>query len=207
MLIVEDDQAIRESLVQYFLRDQARFGPIEAFDSVEALLESPETRKNCLLLLDINLPGMSGLEGIVHIRKRVPGCEIIIVSVLTDSQSIFQAICAGASGYLDKETPLKKIKEALLTLQEGGSPITPSIARKVFDYFQSGNRVEEDLTPREQDIVQGILDGLSYKLIADRLDVSLDTVRKYIRRVYRKLEINSKGELIAMYYRDPGTPL
>ncbi|MEL6537880.1 MAG: response regulator transcription factor, partial [Bacteroidota bacterium] len=190
LLIVEDDAIIRGSLVQYFERDTERFGAVEEFDSVEGLLESPLSRENCLLLLDINLPGMSGLEGIVHIRKKIPGCEIIIVSVLTDSQSIFQAICAGASGYLDKETPLKKIKEALLTLQEGGSPITPSIARKVFDYFQSGNRVEEDLTPREQDIVQGIVDGLSYKLIADRLDVSIDTVRKYIRRVYRKLEVN-----------------
>ena len=205
LIIIEDDVGIRDSLVTYFSSDSTRFAAVWPFDSVEGALaaELPEGEAY-YLLLDINLPGMTGIEGIVHLKAKWPSCEIIMVSVLTDSQHIFDAICAGASGYLDKGTPLKTIKSSLLTLQAGGSPITPQVARKVFDFFQTGRKVEEKLTPREQDIVQGIVDGLSYKLIASRLDVSIDTVRKYIRRVYKKLEINSKGELIAKYYRAPG---
>ena len=154
-----------------------------------------------VFLLDINLPGLSGIEGIPMIKERVENAEIIMISVLSDTQSIFNAICAGASGYIDKEVPLSQIKESILALRQGGSPITPSIARKVFDYFQPQNQVEEQLTDREQSVVRGIVDGLSYKLIADRLGISIDTVRKYIKSVYGKLHINSKGELIAKYHK------
>jgi DNA-binding NarL/FixJ family response regulator len=107
---------------------------------------------------------------------------------------------AGADGYLGKETPLEKIKEAIIDLRNGGSPITPVIARKVFDFFNSRNTIVEDLNEREKQIVQGIVDGLSYKLIAFENNISIDTVRKYIKTVYKKLQINSKGELISKYH-------
>ena len=125
----------------------------------------------------------------------------MIVSVMDDSESIFKSLCAGASGYLDKETPLEQIKEAVLQLSNGGSPITPAIARKVVACFKPERRLIEHLTPREHKIVQGIVDGLSYKLIADRLGISHDTVRKHILNTYRKLSVNSKGELLAKYHQ------
>lgn len=201
LVIVEDDKGIRDTLHSYLSRDEEHFNHIQSFESVEDMLAGEIKGDAPFFLLDINLPGKSGIEAIPIIKKQWSGAEIIMISVLSDSQHIFNAICAGASGYLDKEVPLSKIKESILILKDGGSPITPSIARKVFDYFQPSNHVEETLTAREKDIVRGIVDGLSYKLIADRLEISIDTVRKYIRKVYRKLEINSKGELLAKYHK------
>ncbi|UTW64116.1 response regulator transcription factor [bacterium SCSIO 12741] len=201
LIIVEDDAGIRDTLHRYLERDTDHFELISSHESMEMLFQNAPDFTPNIVVLDINLPGISGIEGIGEVKKKWPEAEVVIVSALTDSESIFKAICSGASGYIDKEISLSKIKESLLSLKEGGSPITPSIARKVFDYFQPSNHVEEGLTDREKDIVRGIVDGLSYKLIADRLDISIDTVRKYIRRVYRKLEINSKGELIARYHK------
>ncbi|MCB0482343.1 MAG: response regulator transcription factor [Flavobacteriales bacterium] len=201
IIIVEDDKGIREALCKYLGRDKENFSSVCAFDSIEKMLLATWNHKMPVFLLDINLPGLSGIEGIPMIKERVENAEIIMISVLSDTQSIFNAICAGASGYIDKEVPLSQIKESILALRQGGSPITPSIARKVFDYFQPQNQVEEQLTDREQSVVRGIVDGLSYKLIADRLGISIDTVRKYIKSVYGKLHINSKGELIAKYHK------
>lgn len=204
VIIVEDDRGIRDALSKYLGRDTENFSSITTFDSIESLLQENWPQKKPVFLLDINLPGKSGIEGIQYIKERVGDAEIIMISVLGDSQSIFNAICDGASGYIDKEIPLSQIKESILALRKGGSPITPSIARKVFDYFQPQNHVEEQLTEREQEVVRGIVDGLSYKLIADRLHISIDTVRKYIKSVYGKLHINSKGELIAKYHKSRG---
>lgn len=203
LAIVEDDTKIREAMVNYFKIDPGLFSVIEIFRCVEDLLSDPIDLNKYILLLDINLPGMSGVDGIFHIKNKWPNSEIIMISVLSDSNNIFKSICAGASGYLDKETPLSKIKEAIISLSEGGSPITPAIARKVFDYFQPDKNLTEDLTKRERDVVQGLVEGLSYKLIAAKLDVSIDTVRKYIRRIYTKLHVNSKGELLAKYRQLP----
>ena len=124
----------------------------------------------------------------------------MMLSVKNDNESVFLSLQAGADGYLGKETSLDKIKEAIIDLKNGGSPITPVIARKVFDFFNSQNSVVEDLNEREKQVVKGIVNGLSYKLIAIEYHVSIDTVRKYIKSVYRKLQINSKGELIAKYH-------
>ncbi len=202
IIIIEDNSGIRDALQKYLVRDKEEFNSIQAFASFEDFVAAGINADNHFFLMDINLPGKSGIEAIPIIKESWKNTEIIMISVLSDSQNIFNAICAGASGYLDKEVPLKKIKESIIDLKNGGSPITASIARKVFEYFQPKNHVEEDLTAREKDIVRGLVDGLSYKLIADRLDISIDTVRKYIRRVYSKLEINSKGELLAKYHRN-----
>ncbi len=201
IIIVEDDTGIRDTLHKYLKRDTENFDRISSHESMETLFQNAPDFDPDIVLLDINLPGISGIEGIKEVKSKWANTEVVIISALTDSESIFKAICSGASGYIDKEVSLSKIKDSLFSLRDGGSPITPSIARKVFDYFQPSKHVEEDLTNREKDIVRGIVDGLSYKLIADRLDISIDTVRKYVRRVYRKLEINSKGELISRYHR------
>lgn len=199
LVIVEDDAIMRETFTTYFQRDKDLIRNVVSFDSVEALLNE-ENFDNYKILLDINLPGMTGIEGISHIKKKFANIEILIISVLTDSQNIFDAICAGASGYLDKDTSLLKIKEAIINVHEGGSAITPAIARKVFDHFQPSNNIAESLTDRESQVVSGIVDGLSYKLIADRMEISINTIRKYIRQIYHKLQINSKSELITKFH-------
>lgn len=200
LIIVEDNPGIRTAMEKYLSGDKELFSSVVSYESVEALLEDEQCKGADLMLLDINLPGMSGIDGILPIKRKLESVQIVMISVLNDSQSIFRAICSGASGYIDKDTSLSEIKAALVDVHNGGSPITPSIARKVFDYFQPANPVQETLSYREQEVVAGIVDGLSYKLIADRLDVSINTIRKYIRQVYTKLQINSKGELIAKYH-------
>jgi DNA-binding NarL/FixJ family response regulator len=203
LVIVEDDPQINGLLTNFFEKDQKHFETVSSYSSVESLLNEKLDLSEYILLLDINLPGMSGVDGIFHIKQQWPGIEIIMISVLSDSNNIFKSICAGASGYLDKDTPLTKIKEAIIALSEGGSPITPAIARKVFEYFQPNKNLAENLTKREREVVQGLVEGLSYKLIAAKIDVSLDTVRKYIKSIYTKLQVNSKGELLAIYRQLP----
>lgn len=199
--IVEDDNGIRESLVEY-LKTEPEFETVFAERGVEEFLQNIHKHPTPdIVLLDINLGGMTGIEGIPFIKEALPNVEIMMISVLGDSNSIFKSICAGATGYIDKETPLNKIKEAIITLSEGGSPITPAIARKMVDFFSPKKTFSEDLTARERDIIQGIVDGLSYKMIADRLNISMDTVRKHILKTYRKLQINSKGELLAKFHQ------
>jgi DNA-binding NarL/FixJ family response regulator len=153
-----------------------------------------------LILMDIQLPGMSGIEGIGLIREKYPEIDIIMLTVYHDSHKIFNSLCAGASGYLLKHTSLPKIKDSILDLLEGGAPMSPQIARKVINHFQDQQpkkNADSDLTPREHDIVNGLVDGLSYKMIADRYDISIDTVRAHIRNIYKKLHVNSKAEVIA----------
>ncbi|HKI46179.1 MAG TPA: response regulator transcription factor, partial [Balneolales bacterium] len=152
----------------------------------------------------IELPGMSGIDGMKLIKNQHPEIEIIILTVYHDSHKIFDSLCAGASGYLLKHTSLPEIKEAIETLVDGGSPMSPQIARKVIDYFKKPEikkEPESELTPREQEIVVGLVDGLSYKMIADRMGIAIDTVRAHIRNIYKKLHVNSKAEVIAKSLR------
>lgn len=202
--IVEDNIKIR-NLIQKFLDMQEEMSCKTAVDSVEEMLEHlKKERAPDVLLMDIQLPGMSGIEGISIIKKEYPDIEIIMLTIYHDSHKIFDSLCAGASGYLLKHTSLPEIKESIETLVQGGAPMSPQIARKVIQHFKEPepqNRPESDLTAREQDIVNGLVDGLSYKLIADRFDISIDTVRAHIRNIYKKLHVNSKAEVIAKSLR------
>ncbi len=200
LAIVEDDPVVRESL-QTFFGGNPQFEVLTVAASVEAFLQMLDAEAQPLpdiLLLDIQLPGMSGIEGIPGIRERLPDVNIIMLTTFEDSEKIFAALCAGACSYLTKQTSLLKIREAVLTVSRGGSYMSPSIARKVVEYFSPKPRKQESpaLTERQMDIVQGIVDGLSYKMIAARLEISIDTVRSHIMHIYRALNINSKGELI-----------
>ena len=198
--IVEDNVKIRD-LIQRFLDMQENLSCKAAMDSVEDMLEYMEKNDSPdVMLMDIQLPGMSGIEGISIIKEKYPEVEIIMLTVYHDSHKIFNSLMAGASGYLLKHTSLPEIKESIETLASGGAPMSPQIARKVIQHFSDKQKVkkpESNLTPREQDIVNGLVDGLSYKLIADRFDISIDTVRAHIRNIYKKLHVNSKAEVIA----------
>ncbi len=198
--IVEDNRKIRD-LIQRYLDMQEELRCPVAVDTVEEMLEHlEEHQRPDVILMDIQLPGMSGIEGIGIIKEKYPEIEIIMLTVYHDSHKIFDSLCAGASGYLLKHTSLPEIKDSVLKLLKGGAPMSPQIARKVINHFQDNapkRNADSELTPREHDIVNGLVDGLSYKMIADRYDISIDTVRAHIRNIYKKLHVNSKAEVIA----------
>lgn len=202
--IVEDNVKIR-NLIQRYLDMQESMSCKTAMDSVEEMLDHlKEHDPPDVMLMDIQLPGMSGIKGIEIIKKNYPDVEIIMLTVYHDSHKIFDSLVAGASGYLLKHTSLPEIKESIENLVAGGAPMSPQIARKVIEHFnqpEPEKKPKSNLTPREQDIVNGLVDGLSYKLIADRYDISIDTVRAHIRNIYKKLHVNSKAEVIAKSLR------
>ncbi len=199
ILLIEDDFNIQEALKQY-IGSQDDFELVGVFSNAESFQISTWTKSPDVVLLDINLPGISGIDLIPELKNRFPNTAILMLSVNYDNDSVFKSLQAGADGYLSKETPLTKIKDAIIDINSGGSPITPAIARKVFDFFNAKQNIAEDLSEREKQVVDGIVAGLSYKLVADNMNISIDTVRKYIKSIYRKLQINSKGELIAKYH-------
>lgn len=202
--IVEDNKKIRDLIQRYLDMQQEMQCPV-AVDSVEEMLEYLEKhQKPDVILMDIQLPGMSGIKGMEIIKTKYPEIEIIMLTIYHDSHKIFDSLKAGASGYLLKHTSLPEIKESIENLLKGGAPMSPQIARKVISHFnEEAPKKNEDsmLTNREQDIVNGLVDGLSYKLIADRFDISIDTVRAHIRNIYKKLHVNSKAEVIAKSLR------
>ncbi len=196
--IVEDDSFIRESLND-FINDQEPMRCIAAKDSVEAFMHwlNDENIPD-VILMDIGLPGMSGISGIKLIKQKYPDINILMLTVYSDSHKIFQSLCAGATGYLLKNTPFKEIKEAIETIQAGGSYMSPQIARKVIEYFRTETKEEKDrsLTSKENQIVLGLVEGLSYKMIADNANISIETVRSHIKNIYKKLHVHTKAEVI-----------
>ena len=201
--IIEDNKKIRQLMQRYLDMQEDMSCPV-ATESVEEMLDYLTTYPHPnVLLMDIQLPGMSGIEGMKIIQQKYPDIEIIMLTVYHDSHKIFDSLKAGASGYLLKHHSLPEIKDAIELLMQGGAPMSPQIARKVITHFndRGQKQQESNLTNREQDIVNGLVDGLSYKLIADRLDISIDTVRAHIRNIYKKLHVNSKAEVIAKSLR------
>ena len=176
-----------------------------AVNSVEKGLEELSLlydRKPDVLILDIGLPGMTGLQGIRHLKKSAPDMDIIILTTYDDSDKIFEALCSGACSYIFKKTSLKAIMEAVITVHGGGSYMSPSIARKIANHFipkETSNSLVEILTKRQLEIVKSLADGLSYKLIAGKYGISLDTVRSHIKTIYKTLEVNSKIEVVNLY--------
>ena len=199
LAIVEDDPIIRESL-RTFLGEDPQFElvytAVSMEDFIQTLQDDPRVDPS-VMLLDIQLPGQSGIEGIPAIKKLRPGVDIIMLTTFEESDKIFAALCAGACSYLSKRVSLVTIRDAILTVHRGGSYMSPSIARKVVEHFTPvPKKADEPLTPRQQEIVDCIVNGLSYKMTADKLGISLDTVRTHIKHIYEVLQINSKGELI-----------
>ncbi len=199
LAIIEDDKTIRNSLVDYLGRNTS-IKINYAKESVESFLDKIKNRPEVdldILLLDIGLPGMSGLEGIRHIKSHLPKINIIMLSTFEEEDKIFKALCAGAVSYISKRTSLTKIEDALFTIYRGGSYMSPSIARKVISHFNPKPKNNDTaLSSRQIQIIDAIVDGLSYKMIADKYLISINTVRDHIKKIYRTLQINSKAELI-----------
>ena len=201
--IVEDDDQIRKS-IQDFLNRQNGFRCDWAFNSIEALLLHLRAESlPQVLIMDLGLPGMSGIDGMKLIKQKHPQIDLVVFSVYNDSQKIFDSLCAGATGYLLKNTPLDEIKSGIELLVSGGSPMSPQIARKVIEFFAPRGKREPEspLSAKEKEIVVGLVDGLSYKLIADRLNISIETVRFHIKSIYRKLHVHGKAEVISKSLR------
>ena len=195
--IIEDQPLVVESLIA-LIESQPGLELAHSSHSVEKFLDFEIMKHPDVILLDIGLPaGMSGLEGIKPIKAKYPDTEIIMLTTFDDASRVFKALCAGASAYITKRTPFPKIAEAITTVHRGGSYMSPAIARKVVEHFAPGKKVEETLTPRQTQIADALVEGMSYKMIADRLMISQETVRDHIKKMYRKLQVNSRAELIA----------
>jgi len=201
LAIVEDDDSIRESL-RLFAEAKTTIPVIGEFNSVESFLEADfQQNEPTLLFLDIGLPGMTGIQGIPHIKKALPMINIVMLTTYEEDDKIFSALCAGACSYISKRTPLTKIMEALTIVSHGGSYMSPSIARKVTSYFmKQPQKPKTPLSPRQLEIVEHIVAGKTYTEIADLCYISLNTVRTHIKRIYELLQINSKVSLITKYH-------
>jgi DNA-binding NarL/FixJ family response regulator len=203
VLIIEDDIIIRKNVV-HFLSSQDYINVFGEFSSIENFNASVCEKEISpdVVLLDIVLPGLSGIEGIRFIKDRYPKTLILMFSVMDDGFSIFRSLCEGAIGYITKEFTMESLRDALIDVYEGRGSMSPFIARKVAEYFHPKKKLSESLTTREVDVVNGILEGLSYKLLASKLEISIDTVRKHIKNIYRKLQINSKSQLMSQYFNN-----
>ena len=199
--IIEDDAWIRENLA-------ARIAQTEGFVCVgtyrtgeEAIAQLP-ARAPDVVLMDINLPKMNGIECVRQLKTLIPAAQVLMLTVYEDSDKIFNSLLAGASGYLLKRTPQADIIEAIADVHRGNSPMTGHIARKVVQYFnqRGGARGDmEKLSSRERDVLEHLARGVPYKEIASLLSVSIDTVRVHIKGIYGKLHVHSRGEAVAKY--------
>jgi DNA-binding NarL/FixJ family response regulator len=155
-----------------------------------------------LVLLDIGLPGLSGIEALPLLRRHLPEADFVMQTVFDDADRIYQALCAGATGYLLKSTPPADIKAALLDVATGGAPMSRAVARKVLAYFKPAPTAPStELTARERQVLEGLVDGLSEKQVAARLALSSQTVHSYIKQLYRKLHVRSRAELVRQTLR------
>jgi DNA-binding NarL/FixJ family response regulator len=195
--ILEDLKEIQEGLKAVIENDD-RFVLLQCFSTAEeAIVELPLLVPN-IVIADINLPGKTGIECIQEIKTKIPAIQFIMFTIYEDNDQVFEAIEAGANGYILKNTPPDKIIEALLDLSEGGSPMTPKIARKVLASFQhtTQNKVTEVLTNRELEVITFLSKGLLYKEIADKLSIATSTVKRHISHIYQKLQVQNKTEAL-----------
>lgn len=201
--LVEDQRPLREGLTTLVAGTDG-FRVVGSYGSMEAALDGLPSARPEVMLLDIELPGMSGIEGVRQLRSRAPEVQVLMLTVFGDDERVFEAICAGASGYLLKDTPPARLLDAIRELAQGGAPMSPEIARKVVRMFQQTAPPREapgGLSPREVQILRLLADGHSYKTAAAELGISPDTVRFHIRHIYEKLHVHSKSEAVLKAFR------
>ena len=197
--IVEDLREVREGLA-HLVTGADGFTCIGAFGSMEEAIPGIDGNLPDVALVDIGLPGMSGIDGIRILKERHPGVQYLVLSVYDDDERIFEALCAGATGYLLKKTPHARLLEGLREAMEGGSPMSPEVARRVIGTFQHVRppaRAVYDLTPHELRVLRLLADGHNYKTAAAELGVSVNTVAFHIKQIYEKLQVHSKSEAVS----------
>jgi DNA-binding NarL/FixJ family response regulator len=202
--IVEDSEQLRGTLARVIDRAEgfrclSHFGAAE--DALKALPQNPPE----VVLMDINLPGMNGVECVRQLKALLPKIQVIMLTVYEDTENIFNALAAGAAGYLLKRTSRAELLAAIKEVHSGGSPMTAHIARKVVQSFQQSATPAaspaEGLSPREQEVLDCLSRGFLYKEIADKLGISYETVHTYIRRIYEKLQVRTRTEAVAKFLR------
>src|ERR1035437_1294396 len=208
--IVEDDAGVRAGLTRLF-NESREFRCISSYDSAEGALARLAEEKPDVILMDINLPGRSGIECVREVKDRDPSVLVVMLTVYEDTEQVFQALQAGATGYLLKRTPPKQLLEAVTEVLEGGAPITSHIARKVVEAFHAATPAKAqgemiELSVREKEVLELLAKGYLIKEIADRLGVGFGTVRTYVRRVYEKLHVQSRSQAIAKYFQAGESP-
>lgn len=200
--IVEDLDEVRDGLKQ-FIALNAEFNVTGAYRTAEeALIEIPALRPD-IVIMDINLPGMNGIECIRQIKDKTPGTQFMMFTVYENDEKVFEALKAGASGYLLKNTGLVQLITALKELHEGGSPMSSNIARKLVSVFHEQEKARpqiSSLSPRENEVLQLLADGLLYKEIAEQLCISIATVRQHIHKIYDKLHVQNRTEALNKVY-------
>jgi len=201
--IIEDHQKFRECL-EFLLNNTAGYRCIGSFRSMEEALAKINLNLPDVALVDIGLPGMSGVEGVRILKERYPALVMLMNTVYDDDERIFQALCAGASGYLLKKTPPAKVLESLQEAIAGGAPMSPEVARRVLALFREVRAPEprdHDLTPHELRLLKLLVEGHSYKTAAATLGVSVKTISFHLQKIYEKLQVHSKSEAVAKAFR------
>jgi DNA-binding NarL/FixJ family response regulator len=199
--IVEDDAQARRILAGWISRATG-FRLAGEWGDAESALEKLSERNPNVVLMDINLPGISGVEAVRRLKPSMPGIQFVMLTVYEDADHIYNALAAGATGYLLKQTPREELLRAVEEVHRGGSPMTSNIARKVVQSFKqtsSSLSQNEELSPREQEVLDLLARGYLYKEIAERLNISVPTVNTYVRRMYEKLHVRSRAQAVAKY--------
>ena len=200
--IIEDDDNIRQSFT-ILLSGSPGFTCVGSFKNSEDAIANMDSLQVDVVLMDINLPGMNGIQCTRILKRKNPKLQIIMETVYENSEMIFESLKMGASGYLLKRTHPARILEAIEEVHKGGSPMSSQIARMVVESFQinNSNNKEFDLTKRELEILDCLSKGYRYKEIAEKLFISMDTVRSHIRNIYEKLQVKSRTEAVLKYYK------
>jgi DNA-binding NarL/FixJ family response regulator len=201
--IFDDNKNIRESIL-LLLKMEQEFDVVGSFSNVMDCIADIKVCRPDVILMDIEMPGMSGIEAVRNIKKEFPHIQLLMQTVFEDDDRVFDSICAGASGYILKNFLNTRLVDSIKELQFGGSPMSPSIARKVLTRMQQiPEQVKPEeapdyhLTKREKEVLACMVNGLSYKMIADQLNISYETVRSHIKKIYEKLHVASLTEMVA----------
>ena len=203
--IVEDNEQLRTTLAKMISRSEG-FECLGQHPSAEAGLEAIPNEKPDVVLMDINLPGINGVECVRKLKQILPNTQVVMLTAYEDTENIFNSLAAGAAGYLLKRSKSQEILDAVRDVLAGGSPMSTHIARKVVQSFQSRpaaapSEPEAELSPREQEVLNLLSQGFMYKEISDKLGISFETVRTYIRRIYEKLHVRTRTEAVAKALR------
>ncbi len=200
VVIFEDNRNLRQGL-QQLINGSNGFTCCGAFANCNQLLMQIDATNPDVILMDIEMPGMNGIEAVKLLKGKFPEVKVLMQTIFEDNDKIFDSICNGAEGYILKNTPPAQIITSIRDIYEGGAPITPSIASKVLKMFKGNSttavREEYDLTNREQEVLKHLVDGMSYKMVADTCFISIDTVNGHIKNIYNKLQVHSKSEAVA----------
>lgn len=203
VVIIEDDRLIRDGLAR-LINSGEGFHCSGAFRSMEAALEHTWAPPPDAALVDLGLPGISGIEGLARLKEKYPSLGLLVLTVYEDDERIFQAVCAGACGYLLKKTPPQKILESIHEVLNGGAPMSPEVARRVLQLFREirpPERVTYELTPHELRLLKLLVEGHNYQSAAAELGVTFSTINFHMQNIYGKLQVHSKSEAVAKALR------